>query len=395
MVTAGDEMIISGVGLDAETLGGLLDASPLGMSVLDRDLAFVYVNEAMAGLHGVPRAEHAARPLHEVLPAVDVAIAEGLLRVIELGQVVADIPMAAPLPGDASRTGHWRMSLFPIRDRAGAVIGAGVSAREVTEAVEAARARDAAEARQAQLLAEQRTVALTLQRALLPQPVSRPDLLLAVRYVPGVAGLEVGGDFYDVFDLHDGCVGVVVGDVMGSGLRAAALMGQVRAGLRAITRLPLGPAQVLTLLDELVADLEPNAIVTCLYGVLDTATRTFTYARAGHLPFQVRLADGSVSTEHTEGTEGTDAEVVGPPLGVRGSQQQTALTIPAGATVAFYTDGLVEDRTRDIDDGLTDLRQALSTGPDGLESLADHLLAKLGRANGHDDDVALLLIRQL
>jgi len=95
------------------------------MSVLDRDLAFVYVNEAMAGLHGVPRAEHAARPLHDVLPAVDVAIAEGLLRVIELGQVVADIPMAAPLPGDASRTGHWRMSLFPIRDRAGAVIGAG------------------------------------------------------------------------------------------------------------------------------------------------------------------------------------------------------------------------------------------------------------------------------
>lgn len=388
MVTAGDEMIVSGVGLDAETLGGLLDASPLGMSVLDRDLAFVYVNEAMAGLHGVPRAEHAARPLHEVLPAVDVAIAEGLLRVIELGQVVADIPMAAPLPGDASRTGHWRMTLFPIRNRAGAVIGAGVSAREVTEAVEAALARDAAEARQAQLLAEQRNVALTLQRALLPQPVSRPDLLLAVRYVPGVAGLEVGGDFYDVFDLHDGCVGVVVGDVMGSGLRAAALMGQVRAGLRAITRLPLGPAQVLTLLDEL----EPNAIVTCLYGVLDTATRTFTYARAGHLPFQVRRADGSVSTEHTEGT---DAEVVGPPLGVRGSQQQTALTIPAGATVAFYTDGLVEDRARDIDDGLTELRQALSTGPDGLEPLADHVLAKLGRAKGHDDDVALLLVRQL
>jgi len=391
-VTAGDEMIISGVGLDAETLAGLLDASPLGMSVLDRDLAFVYVNEAMAGLHGVPRAEHAARPLHDVLPAVDVAIAAGLLRVIELGQVVADIPMAAPLPGDASRTGHWRMSLFPIRDRAGAVIGAGVSAREVTEAVEAALARDAAEAGQAELLAEQRNVALTLQRALLPQPVSRPDLLLAVRYVPGVAGLEVGGDFYDVFDLHDGCVGVVVGDVMGSGLRAAALMGQVRAGLRAITRLPLGPAQVLTLLDELVADLEPNAIVTCLYGVLDTATRTFTYARAGHLPFQVRLADGSVSTEHTEGT---DAEVVGPPLGVRGSQQQTALTIPAGATVAFYTDGLVEDRTRDIDAGLTELRQALSTGPDGLEPLADHVLAKLGRAKGHDDDVALLLVRQL
>ena len=263
----------------------------------------------MAGLHGVPRAEHAARPLHDVLPAVDVAIAAGLLRVIELGQVVADIPMAAPLPGDASRTGHWRMNLFPIRDRAGAVIGAGVSAREVTEAVEAALARDAA-----------------------------------------------------------------------------------RAGLRAITRLPLGPAQVLTLLDELVADLEPNAIVTCLYGVLDTATRTFTYARAGHLPFQVRLADGSVSTEHTEGTY---AEVVGPPLGVRGSQQQTALTIPAGATVAFNTDGLVEDRTRDIDAGLTELRQALSTGPDGLEPLADHVLAKLGRAKGHDDDVALLLVRQL
>lgn len=284
--------------------------------------------------------------------------------------------------------GHWRMSLFPIRDRDGAIIGAGVAAREVTEAVEAALARDAAEARQAELLAEQRTVSLTLQHALLPQPVSRPNLQMAVRYVPGVAGLEVGGDFYDVFDLPEDCVGVVVGDVMGSGLRAAALMGQVRAGLRAVARLPMGPAQVLTLLDELVSDLEPNAIVTCLYGVLDRATRTLTYARAGHPPFQVRLADGTVPTDMTAD------EPVGPPLGVGGTQQQTSLTVPTGATLALYTDGLVEDRTRDIDDGLTALQQALHTGPENLEALADHVLATLGRAAGHDDDVALLLLRQ-
>ena len=298
--------------------------------------------------------------------------------------------MASPLPWDTSRMGHWRLSLFPVRDRDGAIIGAGVVARDVTEAIEAALARDAAEARQAELLAEQRTVALTLQRAMLPQPVSRPDLLLAVRYVPGVAGLEIGGDFYDVFDLHEGCFGVAVGDVMGSGLRAAALMGQVRAGLRAVTRLPLGPAQVLTLLDELVGDLDPNAIVTCLYGVLDPATRTFTYAMAGHPPFQVRLADATVPTQHTAGSA---AEPVGPPLGVGGNQQQTSLTLPANSTVALYTDGLVEDRTRNIDDGLNALREALRTGPNNLEALADHVLETLGRAAGHDDDVALLLFR--
>lgn len=385
-----DELNARGHGLDAEMLGGLLDASPLGVSVLDRDLVFLYVNDTMAGLHGVPRAEHAMRALHDVLPAVDVAIAEGLLWVVQQGQVITDIPMASPLPWDTSRMGHWRLSLFPVRDRDGAIIGAGVVARDVTEAIEAALARDAAEARQAELLAEQRTVALTLQRAMLPQPVSRPDLLLAVRYVPGVAGLEIGGDFYDVFDLHEGCFGVAVGDVMGSGLRAAALMGQVRAGLRAVTRLPLGPAQVLTLLDELVGDLDPNAIVTCLYGVLDPATRTFTYAMAGHPPFQVRLADATVPTQHTAGSA---AEPVGPPLGVGGNQQQTSLTLPANSTVALYTDGLVEDRTRNIDDGLNALREALRTGPNNLEALADHVLETLGRAAGHDDDVALLLFR--
>ncbi len=236
----------------------------------------------------------------------------------------------------------------------------------------------------ARLFEQQRRVSVTLQRALLPSRAGNPAIETAARYVPGVDGLEVGGDWYDVVPLADGRIGLVLGDVMGRGVRAAAVMGQLRAGLRAYARLQLGPAQVMVLLDELVRDLDSSTFVTAIYGELDVAARTFTFARAGHLPPVVQGAVGAAVVEDG---------VVGTPLGTAGPQRAQSVALPMGSTLALYSDGLVEDRERDIDDGLADLRSALASGPHDLEQLAEHVLESLGRAHGHDDDVALLLVR--
>ncbi len=253
------------------------------------------------------------------------------------------------------------------------------------ELAERVAARIAVAVAHAQRLDRERSNAEILQRALLPADLPPvPGLEVAVRYIPGTHDLEVGGDWYDVIPHAAGGVGLVIGDVMGRGIRAAAVMGQVRAALRAYARLDLPPARTLALLDELVRDLDDTAIVTALYAVLDPAARTMTYARAGHPPPVVVAPSGCGRT-----LEGP----VSPPLGTGGAQEDTTVSLPAGALLALYTDGLVEDRCNDIDTGLEALVQALAAGPAALEQLADHALDRLGRGEGHDDDIALLLVR--
>src|SRR5437588_2834165 len=130
-----------------------------------------------------------------------------------------------------------------------------------------------------------RQTALTLQRSLLPQVLHRPDdLHVATRYLPGGTEAEVGGDWYDVIPLGAGRTAVVVGDVMGRGVRAAAVMGQLRTAVRAYARLDLPPHRVLQLLEGLTTDIDPGQIATCVYGVYDPAEGLFSYSVAGHLP---------------------------------------------------------------------------------------------------------------
>ncbi len=244
----------------------------------------------------------------------------------------------------------------------------------------------AAEAARSEAFSRLRAEALTLQRSIMPEQTFQPEELeVCARYVPGVEGTEVGGDWYDVIPLAAGRVGLVVGDVMGRGVRAAAVMGQLRTAVRAYSRLDLPPAELLGLLDGLVAELPDEQIVTCAYAVYDPASRIMTLANAGHVPPIVVCPD--VPTR-------TVSERVGPPLGVGlGVYAELQLRLEPGALLALYSDGLVESRGYDIDKGIATLVDVLSEQAEDMEAHGTAVLDRMGRAEGHDDDVALLLVR--
>lgn len=237
---------------------------------------------------------------------------------------------------------------------------------------------------------QQREVAVTLQRSLLGEARSREELAVAARYVAGVEGTEVGGDWYDVVPLGAGRTAVVIGDVMGRGVRAAAVMGQLRAALRAFAQLDLPPTDVLGLLDSLVHELDLEQIITVVYAVHDPSTNELVLANAGHPPPLVLHPDGTV--QRLEGR-------LGAPLGVQAEPfRELSVQLPAGSTLVLYTDGLIESRDQDIDVGLAALERVVAQISDGsseqdLAGVADGILAALGRAQGHDDDTCVLLAR--
>ncbi|MFG2816070.1 SpoIIE family protein phosphatase [Streptomyces sp. NPDC048410] len=208
------------------------------------------------------------------------------------------------------------------------------------------------------------SMAVTLQRSLLPRTLPAQDALeIAYRYLPAQSG--VGGDWFDVLPLPGARVALVVGDVVGHGLHAAATMGRLRTAVHNFSSLDLPPDELLGLLDELVARLDQDETpedgaaavtgATCLYAVYDPASRRCTIARAGHLPPALVLPDGTVEFPDVP---------AGPPLGLGGLPFETAdLELPEGSRLVLYTDGLVEDRERDIDEGLDMLRDALRHAP--------------------------------
>ncbi|MFE5120223.1 SpoIIE family protein phosphatase [Streptomyces sp. NPDC056669] len=233
----------------------------------------------------------------------------------------------------------------------------------------------------ARLYARERDAALTLQRSLLSQqPRDLDGLEIASRYLPAVSA--AGGDWFDVLPLPDGRVGLVVGDVMGKGIHAAAIMGQLRTATRAFSRLDLPPAQVLCHLDEITPSLG-ESIATCLYAVCDPRTGRCEMSTAGHLP-PVLVQPGG------------EAELIdiptGAPLGVGGVPfASVERELAEGALLALFTDGLVEKRHQSIDVGLHTLVQLLRRHQGPLERICDQVLAALHGAP--DDDVALLLAR--
>ena len=238
----------------------------------------------------------------------------------------------------------------------------------------------------AQRFQREHRTAEVLQCSLLPVLPELEEAEVAARYVPGGVDAEVGGDWYDVIDLGAGRIALVIGDVMGRGVQAAAVMGQLRAAVRGYAQLELPPGQVLTLLDRLVDQLDGNQLVTCLYGIYDPATRRLDLANAGHFP-PVLLGPGE---------EATYAAVPpAPPLGSGVPEyEEHANVLEPGAVVALFTDGLVEVRGADIDDRLEELCALLArlvARP--LEVMADEVLHHMGRSRRADDDTALLLLR--
>ncbi|MGW6454638.1 SpoIIE family protein phosphatase [Streptomyces sp. NPDC055078] len=266
--------------------------------------------------------------------------------------------------------------------------------------------------------------ALILQRSLLPPgDPEAAGLDIACRYLPGNTATEVGGDWFDVIELPGHRTALVVGDVMGRGLRAAVAMGELRTAVRTLALLDLEPAEVLSALDEIAtglgspsgtqqasrvahksreADLSEVYLATCVYAVYDPVTRRCTFANAGHLP--------PVLVEPGEEALLLDVPP-GMPLGVGGEPfEEVEVELPEGALLALYTDGLVESRDHPLDEGLHAFRNALTdpsrpapghhSPPDALhadlsrslEDVCDHVLTTLDTRHG-EDDIALLMAR--
>lgn len=234
----------------------------------------------------------------------------------------------------------------------------------------------------ARLYSRERNIALTLQRALLPSFLAvSPYMPIAHRYLPGSRVTEVGGDWYDVVALPGHRVALVVGDVMGHGVSAAAAMGRLRITAKTLARHDQEPDELLTELDQCAHEAGIE-LATCLYVRYDPTTGHARIASAGHPPPLVRHPNGRV--------EPID-DVLGIPLGVGGCPFRTTdIGLPDGATLALYTDGLIEARGHDISEGLQALRTELARIPDALEAAADRILTRLVPTFPADDTVLLL-----
>ena len=271
--------------------------------------------------------------------------------------------------------------LCPVRTRDGAITGGCAIARDITE-------HKRAQQEITRLYEQQRHVALTLQRALMGSPPEVPGMQTASRYLPATRGAGVGGDWFDLIPLGAGRVGVLIGDVMGRGLQAATVMGQLRSAANALARTGMPPAQLMHALDAVSRDL-PDQLITCCYLVINAIQGEVTAASAGHLPVLVAGPDATV---------GQLPIPVSVPLGVGGiPHQETTLPVPPCSTLVLYTDGLVETRTSDLGTQIKTLESELRTvfaTTSSLEQAADRVLAALLPGSGEPaDDVTLLLAR--
>ena len=235
----------------------------------------------------------------------------------------------------------------------------------------------------------EQTIAETLQRSVLPVSLPRVEgIQLAARYLPGTAELDVGGDWFDALSLPDGRLGLVVGDVVGKGVAAAATMAQLRNAMRAFSLDRMKPSSTIARLNRLAEAVVETAFATIVYVVVDPVARVARITSAGHPPPLVLYPDGTATL--VEGGRGL-------PLGAGPDTKyrQAVVELPVGTVLLLYTDGLIERRGRPIDDGLDDLKRAAAEGPSEPEELVEHILERLVGDAERGDDIALLAVRML
>ncbi|MBF8188815.1 SpoIIE family protein phosphatase [Nonomuraea sp. K274] len=302
-------------------------------------------------------------------------------------------------------TGMHSLMIVPLRSR-GEVLGIAVFVRTDNPApftkddlilAEELANRAAMSLDNARQYTRERTTALALQRNLLPRRLMGGRAVeVASRYLPSDLHDGVGGDWYDVIPLRDDRVALVVGDVTGHGINAAATMGRLRTAVRTLAYLDLPPDELLTHLDDLVVRLMDEDYgaegfprdamgATCVYVVYDPATRRCTMARAGHPPPAVVDPSGRVTFPRVPG---------GAPIGVGlGAFESIDLELSEGSLIVLYTDGLIETREADIDVGMGRLGAVLAEATGPLEPLCGAVIDAMTGGSSVDDDVALVIAR--
>jgi PAS domain S-box-containing protein len=360
----------------------LLESAPDAMVIFDEAGAIALVNARAEALFGYRRQELLGRSVEMLLP-------ENFRGRHEAQRAAAFTGITQPRPTGAGRelnglrkTGEEfpvEISLSPLETADGVLVSAAI--RDITE-------RKLSEKKLAQLHEQQRHVALTLQRSLMGLPPDVPGMPAASRYLPAGQGAGVGGDWFDVIPLGAGRVAMLIGDVMGRGLEAAALMGQLRSAAHALAKTGMPPRQLMQALDSVVTDLA-DPLVTCCCLVAEPDVGQVVICSAGHVPALLVGPDTSVRPIPVP---------VSVPLGVGGvPHQQVSVPVLPDSHVLLYTDGLVESRHADIGTNLRTLEvelEAAFADALGLEDTADRVLsALLPEVDGYEDDVTLLLAR--
>ncbi|MFI0216228.1 PP2C family protein-serine/threonine phosphatase [Streptomyces lydicus] len=406
---------MNGTPIDYEAVFRVL---PGGLLLLSPEFVILDVNETLLHRAGRDRRQVIGRYLFDVFPdnpadpeATGMRnLLASLERVVATGErdtmALQRYDIEAPGRPGVFAERYWSPVNSPVLDAAGRVQLVVHRVEDVTEIVRAgARAHGDRERMAAELYARaqelqevndrlrasharERQVVLALQEAMLPRPRPVGHHRAAVRYRPAIGALNVCGDWYDLAELPGDRMAVAVGDVVGHGLDAACVMGQLRSALSAATQVADGPARALEVLGIYARSVEGAESTTVAQAIIDWTTHTIAYSSAGHPPPALLHPDGTV--ELLDGA--TD-----PPLGARPEhvdRPEARVSFTDDAVLVLYTDGLIERRREDIDVGLARLAGSLARhrGADA-ETLADALLAELLPPGGATDDTALVVIR--
>ncbi|HSA54036.1 MAG TPA: SpoIIE family protein phosphatase [Yinghuangia sp.] len=400
-------------------------ALPGAIALLTPDLMVADVNERYLSVAGRRREQLLGRHLFDLFPDNPAdpratgakKLQESFRRVLSTGErdtlTLHRYDVEEPDRPGVFKERYWSTVNTPVKNADGSIVLIVHRVEEVTELIRARDGLDGGQglaadrarvleselydrARELQEInerlgiahAREREVALALQAAMLPAPDALADRRVAVRYRPAVGSLNVCGDWFDLTELPGDRLALDVGDIVGHGLGAACVMGQLRSALSAVAHVADGPAQALEALELYARSVEGGESAAVASLVVHRSARTITYSVAGNVPPALLGADGVVVFLD----QATD-----PPLGALPEhlpRSQATTEYEDGATLVLYTDGLIERRDRDIDEGLAclaaTLRRHRAAEP---EALADRLLAELLPPGGNTDDTALVVVR--